>query len=203
MEIRIGIQQAVTMVAFEQMLSSVLNGDYTLQYAEQLAHLSTRGEARVKKIRTVINRMAICNPLLQYMKEHRQEVEMAMKNSNDKKLVYMAVACATYPFAFQALSIMGKYFHVQDEITTGLVKAKLSEIYGSVRTLEIGLLAIMPMLMEAGFIERKKTGVYSLGSGCNYSEFAKTLYKKAFLVNNPSYTEETMDDSNPFFEFIR
>jgi len=203
MEIRIGIQQAVTMVAFEQMLSSVLNGDYTLQYAEQLARLSTKGEARVKKIRTVINRMATCNPLLAYMKEQRQNVELAMKNSNDKKLVYMAVACATYPFAFQALSIMGKYLHVQDEITTGLVKTKLSEIYGSVRTLEIGLLAIMPMLMEAGFIERKKTGVYSLGNGCNYSEFAKTLYKKAFLVNNPSYTEETMDDSNSFFEFIR
>lgn len=200
---RIGIQQAVTMVTFEQMLSSVLNGDYTLQYAEELARLSTKGEARVKKIRTVINRLATGNLLLPYMNEHKHEVEMAMKNSNDMKLVYMAVVCATYPFAFHALSIIGKYLHVQDEITTGLVKAKLSEIYGSVRTLEIGLLAIMPMLIEAEFIDRKKIGVYSLGSGCNYSEFAKTLYQKAFLINNPSYTEETMDDSNPFFEFIR
>lgn len=200
---RIGIQQTVTLAAFEQMQSSILNGDYTLQYAEELARLSTKGEARVKKIRTVINRLATGNPLLPYMMEHQEKVKLNMQNVKDKKIIYMAVVCATYPFAFQALSIIGKYLHVQDEITTGLIKAKLSEIYGSVRTLEIGLLAIMPMLMEAGFIERKKTGVYMLGTICNYSEFAKTLYQKAFLVNNPSYTEETMDDSHPFFEFIR
>ena len=34
MEMRIGIQQAVTMAAYEQMLSAVLCGDYTLLYAE-------------------------------------------------------------------------------------------------------------------------------------------------------------------------
>ena len=73
MEMRIGIQQAVTMAAFEQMLAAVLCGDYTLLYAEQLARVSTHGEARVMKIRTVINRLAKGNPLLPFMKEHEEE----------------------------------------------------------------------------------------------------------------------------------
>ena len=46
MEMRIGIQQAVTMAAFEQMLAAVLCGDYTLLYAEQLARVSTHGDRK-------------------------------------------------------------------------------------------------------------------------------------------------------------
>lgn len=202
MEMRIGIQQAVTMQVFEQMLSAVLCGDYTLQYAEELARLSTKGEARVKKIRTVINRLATGNPLLDYMKEHQAEVNLAMQNVNDRKMVFMAVVCATYPFAYHALGVIGKYLHVQEEITTGVIKGKLSEVYGSVRTLEIALIAVMPMFVEAGVIEKKKVGVYGLGKMSHYSEFAKGLYQEAFLVNNPTYTKETMDESNSFFEFI-
>lgn len=200
---RIGIQQAVTMQAFEQMVSSVLCGDYSLQYAEQLARLSTKGEARVKKIRTVINRLATGNPLLPYMKAHQAEVEVAMKNTNDKKVLFAAVVCASYPFAYQTLCVIGKYLHVQDEVTTGLIKGKLSEVYGSVRTLEIALIAVLPMFVEAGLLVRKKVGVYTIGKVNNNTDFARGLYQEAFLVNNPTYTKETMDESNPFFEFIK
>lgn len=203
MEMRIGIQQAITMSVFEQMLMSVLCGDYTLQYAEELARLSTNGEARAKKIRTVINRLATGNPLLPYMQAHKEELMMAMQNENDKKVVFAASVCATFPFAYNALGIIGKYLHVQDEITTGLIKGKLSELYGSVRTLEIGMLAVMPMFQEVGFLERKKVGVYTLGKVSNYSTFAHHLYRKAFWVSNATYTEDMIDESNPFFEFIR
>lgn len=203
MEMRIGIQQAITMSVFEQMLMSVLCGDYTLQYAEELARLSTNGEARAKKIRTVINRLATGNPLMPYMQEHKEEVMMAMQNENDKKMIFVASVCATFPFAYHTLGIIGKYLHVQDEISTGLIKGKLSEVYGSVRTLEIALNAVMPMLTEAGFLYRKKAGIYELGKVSNYSNFAHDLYRKAFLANNATYTEDMIDKSNPFFEFIR
>lgn len=203
MEMRIGIQQAVTMSVFEQMLMSVLCSDYTLQYAEELARLSTNGEARAKKIRSVINRLATGNPLLPYMQEYKEELMMAMQNENDKKVIFVASVCATFPFAYQALGIIGKYLHVQDEITTGLIKGKLSEVYGSVRTLEIGMLAVMHMFQEVGFLERKNVGVYTLGTISNYSNFAHGLYRKAFLVNNATYTEDMIDESNSFFEFIR
>lgn len=203
MEMRIGIQQAITMSVFEQMLMSVLCGDYTLQYAEELARLSTNGEARAKKIRTVINRLATGNPLMPYIQEHKEEVMMAMQNENDKKVIFVASVCATFPFAYHTLGIIGKYLHVQDEITTGLIKGKLSEVYGSVRTLEIALNAVMPMLTEAGFLYRKKAGIYELRKVSNYSNFAHDLYRKAFLANNAMYTEDMLDESNPFFEFIR
>lgn len=200
---RIGIQQAVTLQAFEQVLSAVLCGDYSLQYAEELARLSTKGEARVKKIRSVINRLATGNPLLPYMKAHQAEVELAMQNANDKKMLFAAVTCATYPFAYQVLCVIGKYLHVQERVTTGLIKGKLAEVYGSVRTLEIALVAVMPMFVEAGLLIREKVGEYAMGGLGNCSDFARGLYKEAFLVNNPTYTRETMDETSPFFEFIR
>ena len=59
------------------------------------------------------------------------------------------------------------------------------------------------MLTEAGFLYRKKAGIYELGKVSNYSNFAYDLYRKAFLANNATYTEDMIDESNPFFEFIR
>lgn len=44
-------------------------------------------------------------------------------------------------------------------------------------------------------------GFYSLGNVSHCSNFAIQLYRKAFLVNNSTYTEETLDVTNPFLSF--
>lgn len=201
-KITIGINQRIPIHMLELALCAALQDDASAEYFSELAATEYNGDNRIKKAVSVMNRLTIRNPLFGYLHEHADAVMAAMKNKHDRPLLYAAVICAAYPFGFDTLSTMGKYFHVQQQVNTALITQRMASKYGSNRSLPNALYCILPMLIEAGMLYRPEAGIYEAIRQERYSDFALTLYRKAFVVNNPTYTVNDDIDSQPFFEFI-
>lgn len=142
--ITIGINQRIPIHILELALCAALQNDATPEYFSELASTEYKGENRIKKAVSVINKLTIRNPIFGYLHEHADTVLAAMKNKHDRPLLFGAVICAAYPFGFDTLSIMGKYFHVQQQVNTTLITQRMASKYGSNRSLPNALYCVLP-----------------------------------------------------------
>lgn len=199
---KLGIEQRVPLNMVEMALLSVLNGNYTPEYFKELAQTEFVGENRAKKMVGTLNSLVLRNPLLDDMKSQKEQTIAAFQRKNDRPLLFTAMMSAAYPYAYDTVSVMGKYLHVQDQITTDLLIKKMAEKYGSTRSVDMARFAVLPMIVESGIIDRVGKGVFSIHKASHFSAFAETLYKKAFLCNNPTLKFEDDTSTFPFFEFV-
>ena len=190
--ITIGINQRIPIHILELALCAALQDEASPEYFSELAATEYKGENRIKKAVSVINKLTIRNPIFGYLHEHADAVLAALKNKYDRPLLFGAIICAAYSFGF----------HVQQQVNTTLITQRMASKYGSNRSLPNALYCVLPMFLEAGLLNRPVIGIYEAIRQERYSDFALTLYRKAFVINNPTYTMDDDIDSNPFFEFI-
>ena len=202
MEAKIGINQRIPMATLELALKAVLDGHYDDSYAAELARMDYHGENRINKAVKIINKLTRLNPLMPYLIENKDKVKLAFKNDDDKALILIALVNASYEFCYDVTTTLGKYFHAQKEIGTSLIVSKLSNKYGTNRSLPNGLYCILPMLVEAGFLIRPKVGVYQIKKLETQTAIAKEVYKQSFFQNNPMLTERYQFENHFYFEFI-
>ncbi len=201
-KIEIGINQRIPISILELALTATLEDRASADYFASLASSEYNGQNRIHKAVTVINRLTVRNKLLPFMKEHKADLLSAIRSNYDRPLVFAAVICAAYNFAYDAVSILGKYFHVQPQVSSTLIIEKMSAKYGANRSLPNGLYCVLPMLIEAGLLSRPVAGIYEAKRVERVSDFAKDFYRKAFLLYNPNYKENDDIETNPFFEFL-
>jgi len=198
----IGINQRIPISRLEMALLAELQGNATSDYFRELVSTEYQGQNRIGKAVTVINRLTKKNPLMPYLMENKDRVELMLRNKPDRTLLFTAVICSAYCFGYDVVSLLGKYFHVQDIVTTDLIRQKMAEKYGSNRSLPNALYCILPMLIEAKLLERPESGVYKVLKVSKATEEAIDVYKQSFLLNNPTMTENDFIDTFPYFEFI-
>ena len=198
----VSIENRISLPIMELALKATLDGCASTKYFYELAHTGCTGENRAKKIVRSIKRLTINSRLLPFFVEHQDVVDKLLRAKNDRPLFFVAMMCASYSIYYDAISMLGKFFHVQDQITTAFMHRKLAETYGSNRALFIATDCIISTLLDAGFMVRAKTGVYKMVKQEKYSDEAKKIYVQSFLLNNPTYTESDDIESNPYFEFI-
>ena len=201
-KITIGIEKRISLGVLELALRSVLDGSASFDYFYELANTECTGANRAKKIVAVINRLTIKGKLTPFLKEHKEDVLQALRNKNDRAMIFVSMMCSSYTIFYDAVSIFGKFFHVQEQVSREFLLKKLAEKYGSNRALDVAFDCIVPMLMEAGFISRPKPGIYEMYKQDKYTEFAKTVFKQSFIINNPTFAESDVIESNPYFEFV-
>ncbi len=201
-KITIGIEKRISLGVLELALRSVLDGSASSDYFYELANTECTGANRAKKIVAVINRLTIKGKLTPFLKEHKEDVLQALRNKNDRAMIFVSMMCSSYTIFYDAVSIFGKFFHVQEQVSREFLLKKLAEKYGSNRALDVAFDCIVPMLMEAGFISRPKPGIYEMYKQDKYTEFAKTVFKQSFIINNPTFAESDVIESNPYFEFV-
>lgn len=198
-KIVIGINQRIPMNMLELALRASMEEDATTDYFRELAAMEYNGQNRIGKTVVVLNRLTKRNPLLPYLLKNKEQVEQMLRNKNDRPLLLTAIICSAYNFGFDVVTVLGKYFHVQDEITTDLITKKMAEKYGSNRSLPNALYCILPMLIEAGLISRPVAGVYKKEGIKNATEAAIEVFKQSYSLNNPNYAD---DLRSPYYEFI-
>ncbi|MBE6339836.1 MAG: hypothetical protein E7069_03725 [Bacteroidales bacterium] len=198
----IGVKASASLGSLSLAMSAILNGSCTKDYILELVALETSGKSRTEKVNRTIRRMTVNNQLLPFIKEHSHEFLANSIQGTNKTAVYTALMCAAYPLFYDLVTLLGKHFHVQDEVPTSLIIAKLSEKYGSSVDSTIGFNSAIKMLVEAGLITRPETGIYKACRLSGLSDFSLSFYKKAFLVNNPTYSELDNIETYPYFEFI-
>jgi hypothetical protein len=142
------------------------------------------------------------NPLIGFMREHRDEVYEALRYKADRGIILSSLLLATYEFVYDMLFYYGKFFHVQDQVPTSLIAEKLSEKYCSNRSLPNAMNSAIPMLLEAGILQRPSLGIYEHCRVAPTTEVARKIYDQAFLHWNPNYNEEDIPRFHPYYEFI-
>ena len=202
-KVTIGIEKRVALSVLELALKAALDGSATPEYFMQLALSGCTGANRAKKTVGLLNRLTIKNKLLPYITANKEAVEAMLRSKMDRPLLFASMMCAAYSIFYDTLTVLGKYFHVQENVTRVFLLQKLSEKYGSNRSLDVAFDCVMPMLIESGFVQRAGQGVYAIAKQEKYSENALEIYKQAFLLNNPTLKEEDNFETNPYFEFIK
>ena len=110
---------------------------------------------------------------------------------------------SAFPFSFFVLKTFGKYFSVQDEINTEVIKKAISNVYGGNRATENGIYSVVPMFLEANFFLRPATGIYKFKKKQNTtSNISKKIYIRSFLLNNSINEIEEFHYRDPYFNFI-
>ena len=199
----VGINQRISTNVIEMAMKVALEGCYSSEFAADLASGEYEGSNRINKARSIIGKLSIRNFLFPFIEEHKNEYYVAMKHKSDRAIIFTSLINAAYSFGYDAMVVLGKFFHVQDEVSTQLILNKMSSIYASNRSLPNALYCIMPMYIEAGLINRPKTGIYTKVDYEGVSTFARKLYIKSFLVHNNLIQEEDIDSlEHPYFEFI-
>lgn len=198
----IGLRERVALSTLEAVMNSIFEGYFSQDYINELIALETSGKSRADNLNRTIRRMTINNSLLDVVKEYEQDFRAYSKSGANRCIIYVALFCSSYELFYDLVSLLGKFFHVQEEVSTDLIKGKLCQKYGNGENVARGICCALGMLVDAGLIERTHVGVYKAKVQSNICDFARWIYKKAFLYNNPNFSDTDYVESNPFFEFL-
>jgi hypothetical protein len=121
MEKKVGINQRISINVMEMAMKAALDGCFTPEYAADLASGEYQGENRINKARSIIGKLTLRNPLFPFIEEHKQEYFTAIKYKGDRAIIFTALINAAYTFGYDALAILGKFFHVQEEVSSQLI----------------------------------------------------------------------------------
>lgn len=200
----VDINQRIPLYILKIALQSYLDGTYTNDYIMEQLRMEYDGENRLKKSLRIVNKIIKRNPIIHLTDENKVKVQAAIKSKNDCNLILISLLNSAFPFSFDVLRIMGKFFSVQDVINAETIKKNVSNIYGGNRATENGIYSVVPMFLEAGIFKRPKQGIYEFENILNYStEIAKDIYIASFNQNNT--IKRTINDyqhSDSYFLFI-
>ena len=200
----VDINQRIPLYILKIALQSYLDGTYTNDYIMEQLRMEYNGENRLKKSLRIVNKIIKRNPIIHLTDENKVKVQAAIKSKNDCNLILISLLNSAFPFSFDVLRIMGKFFSVQDVINAETIKKNVSNIYGGNRATENGIYSVVPMFLEAGIFKRPKQGIYEFENILNYStEIAKEIFIASFNQNNSiKRTLNNYQHSDSYFMFI-
>tara|TARA_B110000879_G_C11149572_1_gene503968 strand:- start:110 stop:727 length:618 start_codon:yes stop_codon:yes gene_type:complete len=200
----VDINQRIPLYILKIALQSYLDGTYTNDYIMEQLRMEYDGENRLKKSLRIVNKIIKRNPIIHLTDENKVKVQAAIKSKNDCNLILISLLNSAFPFSFDVLRIMGKFFSVQDVINAETIKKNVSNIYGGNRATENGIYSVVPMFLEAGVFKRPKQGIYEFENILNYStEIAKEIFIASFNQNNTiKRTLNNYQHSDSYFMFI-
>lgn len=194
------INQRLPLHVLEIALLGYLKDNYSRDYIIEQLSLDFKGENRIKKGFTLVNKVILNNSISDFINDNREAILNAVKKKDDLNIILISLVNSTFPFAFDVLTTVGKYFSVQEILSTEAIKKTISGIYGGNRSMENALYAVIPMFVEAGFFEREKPGIYKCIYNLNpLSAISSQMYLESFRVNRP-ITPDYMED--PYFVFL-
>ena len=160
----IGINQRVPFDVLDAGLFRFLS-DETIDRDLIITHLRefTKGDNRVLKAAQYA--VQILSRQERYILELKKSIEKdayLKLPASDRKAIILCLVALTYPITYDLLIALAAGFKVQSQINRQFMNQKMAALYGSNRTLDIALDALMPMIIELGAIERIKHGQYAL-----------------------------------------
>lgn len=183
---KIGIEQfipfeLINITILEYLNTKEINKDELFQ--RMLGY--NKGENRAKKaansIYSTIKKSSAINRAL--LKNQTTDSYNRLSNE-EKNVITMSLVCIRFPFIFDTLTAFGKLFNVQDTVNRQYITQTLASVYGSNRTLDIALDAVLRMIVDSGFITRVKPGLFAKGERKQICDFSKeTLIATFFELN--------------------
>lgn len=200
---KIDINQRIPLDTLSVALESYLDGSYSSEYILEQLKLEFEGENRLKKGLYIVNKIIVNNPLSEYLLSNKKEIKNAIKKKADRNVILISLLNCAFPFSFDVLRIFGKYFSVQEIISSETVKKDISKVYGGNRSPDNGFYCVTPMFIEAAFFYRPKSGVYQWKENLNViTSIAREIYLESFKLNNNIIDLQDYQKLDPYFLFI-
>ena len=121
----IGINQRISVTLIEKGLKAVFDGVYNKEFARSLAEYEFQGENRLKKAVNELSKVVEKNAIIPFLMEHKEQVLNAMQYKADRAIIVAALYNSAFPFSYEEVCILGKYFHVQDQVSRKLLEEKI------------------------------------------------------------------------------
>jgi hypothetical protein len=199
----IDINQRIPLDTIEVTLRSFLNDNYSNEYILEQLGLEFSGDNRLKKALRIVNKIVDKNPMRDWLYQQKKMLITALKRKEDRNIILIALLNATYPFSFDLLSILGKYFGVQEIVSRGAFRKNISGIYGSNRATENAIDSVIPMFLEASLFQRPRPGFYQFAKPMEiHHPITKELYAKSYIVNKGIKRDSDIQWMEPYFLFI-
>ena len=160
----IGLNQRIPFDVLDAAIHFYLaNGEIDKSYIFQRMQEFNAGTNRAKKatiyVVQILNRQV---HLLDQLKKVIKEVPYSSLRTDDRKALCLCLISLTYPITYDLLIALAQGFKVQSQINKKFINEKVMSIYGSNRTVDIAIDALLPMIIELNAIKRDKVSLYSL-----------------------------------------
>jgi hypothetical protein len=159
---QISIDQRVPIIVLENAMIYLLRGE--LRFKEEvLRDLSEHleGRNRIEKSFKVIRKVLFSTDFAQQIQKEFTEQSFLQLQASERKGILLLLLTEAYPFIFDLVSSMTKTLRVQTIVNTNYINTNLATLYGSNRTLYVGISSILTMLCEIGIYVRPKKGLYA------------------------------------------
>ena len=123
---------------------------------------TTTGENRARKATAYVAQiLSRQKRLLDLLEKQLNGSSYTTWRTEDRKTLVLCLISLTYPIMYDLLVAMSQGFKVQQQINKKFICEKLMSIYGSNRTVDIAIDALLPMIIELKTTNRDKISIYS------------------------------------------
>lgn len=162
----IGLNQRIPFDVLDEAIHLYLmNGIINKEYIFQRMLEFTAGPNRAKKATNFVVQILTRHTLLLIqLKKVIKEVSYNSLRVDDRKSFCLCLLCLNFPIIYELLIALGQGFKVQSQINKKFISEKIKTIYGSNRSVDLAIDAMLPMIIELNTIKRDKVSLYSLAN---------------------------------------
>lgn len=139
----------------------VIDKSYILQRMLEFTSGTNRADKASTYVVQILNRQLA---LLNLLKKSIRDIPYISLRTDDRKALCLCLISITYPITYDLLIALAQGFKVQNQINKKFINEKVKSIYGSNRTVDVAIDALMPMIIELNTIKRDKVSIYSLAT---------------------------------------
>lgn len=160
----IGLNQRIPFDVLDASIQVYLTNG-TIDKSQILQHMleftpgTNRANKAVAYVVQILTRQAM---LLDRLRHVLKGSSYSVLRIDDRKAVCLCLISLTYPITYDLLVALAQGFKVQNQINKKFINEKVMSIYGSNRTVDIAIDALLPMIIELNTIKRDKVSLYSL-----------------------------------------
>ena len=168
----IGLNQRIPFEVLDTAIYNFLqtgevNRELILTHLQEYIKGTNRAQKACKFVMQIISRRE--KEIVQFKKSIGYS-EYLQQRVEDRKAFLLCLISLTYPITYDLLVALASGFKVQGYINKQFINQRMAAIYGSNRTLDIAIDALMPMLIELNTIQRVRTSIYSLRTMANIKQ---------------------------------
>lgn len=141
--------------------NGVVDKKYIFQRMQEFTSGTNRASKATSYVVQIMSRQA---KILDQLKKANTNTLYSSLRLDDRKALCLCLISLTYPITYDLLTALSQGFKVQSLINKKFISEKVMSIYGSNRTVDIAIDALLPMIIELNSIKRDKVSIYSIGS---------------------------------------
>jgi hypothetical protein len=141
--------------------NGVVDKNYVFQRMQEFTTGTNRANKATSYVVQILSRQS---KLLEQLKKENSNTLYSSLRLEDRKALCLCFISLTYPITYDLLIALSQGFKVQSQINKKFISEKVMSIYGSNRTVDIAIDALLPIIIELNTIKRDKVSIYSMGS---------------------------------------